>query len=380
METQSIPVLIFAHSGRFLAQAATQAGYNVWVADCYGDIDLLAVADRWQSLPAFSKLTHDHIFRALSDLTRGEQCLLICGGGIEQCYHLLLPLPPNIKLIGNTPDIIASIKTPSAFFKLLDDNAINFPETRFKVPSNKFGDMTWLKKEAAGLGGAHIQFAALTRNEIDAQYYYQRFISGVSGSCLFLASGDNVQLMSINQQHLSPTRQAPFRLGRIESAWPISATHRDDLHKIIRRLNEASGLIGLNSLDFVISDRNELLVIEVNPRVSASAELISNRALLFQQHMDGCLNQHRISQSPVNSNATSLFYHYAKMNLIVPENMQWPAECHDISAAGVVIKQDEPICTSVVEVDEPHLAMQQHDVIENKILAQLKTLNTSEAM
>jgi uncharacterized protein len=372
MQTQPLPILIFAQSGRFLAQSATQAGYTVWVADCFGDVDLVNVADRWQSLPAFSELTHDRIFTELSELTKGEQCLLICGSGIEQCYHLLLPLPPNIKLIGNTPDTIQPIKTPTLFFKLLNDNAINYPETRFKAAFNKLYDGTWLKKAASGLGGSHIQYAVLNTNDIDDKYYYQRFIAGISGSCLFLADGRDAQLININQQHLSPNRHAPFRLGRIESAWQLSAAHNDQLQKIIKQLIAATGLIGLNSLDFVISDNNELLTLEINPRISASAELISHSAVLFQQHLDVCLGQYLTSEIPINADSASLFYHYATTDLIVPQNMKWPAECHDIPAAEIVIKQDEPICISVVEVNKNQLATQQHIVIEEKILSQLQ--------
>ncbi|MFT7414669.1 MAG: putative ATP-grasp superfamily ATP-dependent carboligase, partial [Methylophagaceae bacterium] len=127
MPIRHIPILIFAQSGRFLAQSATQAGYTVWVADCYGDSDLLIVAERWQSLPLFTELTHDSILATLSELTGGEPCILICGGGIELCYHLLHPLPANIQLIGNTPDTIHIIKTPALFFDVLNQHAIGYP-------------------------------------------------------------------------------------------------------------------------------------------------------------------------------------------------------------------------------------------------------------
>lgn len=367
MQTQSIPILIFAQSGRFLAQSAIQAGYSVWVADCYGDVDLLAVADRWRALPSFTKLTHDIISTALSELTRGEQCMLVCGSGIELCHHLLLPLPANIQLVGNIPDIIQVIKNPILFSNLLSQHAFNYPDTQFEAPSD---DLIWLKKQATGTGGSHIEYATSNAKQIDDGFYYQRFISGNCGSCLFLADGHDAHLVSINQQHLAPTQQSPFRLGRIESAWQLSHYHCVYLRKVVNQLSAATNLVGLNSLDFVISDKNELFILEINPRVSASAELIRNQAALFQQHLDACLGQLQ-SLPSLNSACRSLFYHYAATNLVVPDNMRWPTECHDLPIAGSIIKQGEPICTSQVEPDENNLATQLHFVVEQIILKQL---------
>jgi predicted ATP-grasp superfamily ATP-dependent carboligase len=371
MQTQHIPILIFAQSGRFLAESATQSGYRVWVADCYGDTDLLAVVERWHPLPPFAELTHETITAYLSELSRGEQCMLMCGSGIEHCYHLLFPLPVNIQLIGNTPDTVHTIKTPALFFDLLEQHDFNYPDTQFdEVPCN---DLTWLKKQATGLGGTHIEYAMLATDKIKAHSYYQRFVSGNSGSCLFLADGHHARLVSINRQQLAPDNQHPFRLGRIESAWQLSASHNDYLDKVVNQLTVASDLVGLNSLDFIISDLNKLLILEINPRVSASAELVSNTATLFQQHLDACLGQLPRVQSLLNQSFASLFYHYAMSELIIPDNMLWPVECHDLPAAGLTIKQGWPICTSRVEPHENAPASQLHLLIEQKILKQLIT-------
>lgn len=372
MQTQNIPILIFAQSGRFLAQSATQAGYTVWVADCYGDTDLLTVAERWQRLPTFAELTHESILASLSKLTRGEQCILICGSGIEHCYSLLFPLPANIYLLGNTPDTIRVIKTPALFFELLDQHDFNYPDTRLdEIPRD---DLTWLKKQTSGLGGTHIQYTALATANIDAGFYYQRFISGLSGSCLFLADSHHAHIVSINQQYLAPNRQHPFRLGRIESAWQLSASHNDYLAKIVNQLTATTALVGLNSLDFIITDLHQLLILEINPRVSASAELIKNMAGLFQQHLDACLGQLPKSQSPLNQNYASLFYHYAMSDLMIPDNMIWPAECHDLPSAGLTITQGDPLCTSLIKSDENKPATKSHLLIEQKILKQLITI------
>lgn len=368
MQGQDLPVLIFAQSGRFLAQSATQAGYTVWVADCFGDSDCLAVAERWQSLPSFSELTRKEILSALSELTQGQYCTMICGSGIEYCFQVLFPLPPNIQLLGNTSNTIRNIKTPRLFFDLLSQHGLTYPDTQF-IPPN--GGATWLKKKATGLGGGHIQYSDFYTNHLSTEYYYQHFVSGHSGSCLFLADGYEAQLISINQQYSASNTLYPFLLGRIESPWLLSTSHQNYLYKIINQLTASTSLVGLNSLDFIISEHGELLILEVNPRPSASVELIENSAVLFQQHIEASLGLLPNPNNTLKPRKASLFYHYAIRDYSIPAKMIWPSECHDLPHEGVVIKQNEPICTSRVEFDEHNSAMTLHLLIEQKILKQL---------
>jgi len=370
MQTQRLPVLIFAQSGRFLAQSATQAGHSVWVADCFGDIDTLAIADRWQQLPSFNELTPSSILALLTEITQGEMCHLICGSGIEHCYHLLEHLPDNIHLLGNSSSTIQLIKTPSLFFALLAQLQLPYPNTQFSPPTD---DHDWLVKDAKGLGGSHIQYLQTVQHSIDSvtEYYYQRRISGLSGSCLFLAGGQQTCVLSINKQYLSPTPQTPFRLGGIESPWAISIAHQKHLEQAIKKISISANLIGLNSLDFIISEQDELFILEINPRPSASSELIADKGFLFQQHIDACSGLLKNPNTSFKQTATSLFYHYAQTALCIPEKMLWPIECHDLPSAGIIIKQGEPICISLVICDENNIAADLHIAIEQKILRQI---------
>ena len=223
------------------------------------------------------------------------------------------------------------------------------------------------------MGGAHIEYVDLNTNEINTEYYYQHFVSGASGSCLFLANGYHAQLLTINQQFFAAAsdKRPPFLLGRIESAWQLSILHKNNLNRAINQITAATLLVGLNSLDFILSDQNELLMLEINPRPSASAELVKNNATLFQNHIEACLGQLPDPQKGVHKTKTSLFYHYASRNYIIPEKMLWPTECSDLPCQGTIIKQNQPICSSQVEDVRYNGAMKSHLMIEQKILKQL---------
>ncbi|NQZ54697.1 MAG: ATP-grasp domain-containing protein [Piscirickettsiaceae bacterium] len=366
MQNQHKSVLIFAQSGRFLAQKASQAGYSVWVADCFGDQDTLSIADRWLEIPPFPNQNHHALLASLSELSQGEDCTLICGSGIETCYALLDNLPDNIQLLGNSAQTIHAIKTPSLFFSLLNQLSLPYPITQFEQPDN---NDDWLVKSASGLGGNHIQ--SLTLNSPITDHYFQKFIEGISGSVLFLADGKDTQLISINKQLHTGDEPSLFRLLSIETPWNITDFHRHQLKQAIREITQATRLLGLNSLDFMISSQDELLILEVNPRPSASAELIDNTASLFQHHCNACLGS--LPNEPISlvNNNTSLRYLYADINCIIPDDMKWPTDCYDLPKANTFINKNQPICTTIVNETDKEPALFLHQNIEQIIVQQI---------
>ena len=335
------PIIIFAQSGRFLAQSAASAGYTVWVADCFGDKDTLSIADRWQKIPDINH--HDRCFNILSTLANNEPCTLICGSGIEGCYQMLNKLPSHIKLIGNKAPVIKLFKRPRLFFKLLDKLNIAYPNTQFTHPNNT---QNWLAKKAAGWGGKHITH--LTPNFKGSDYYFQSYIAGRGGACLFLANGNQANIMSINKQVPLAKSDNPFCLSAIHAPWFLSKQHVCQLKQMISAITVNTHLVGLNSIDFIISEDGQLLILEVNPRPSASAELIQSAAPLLQHHINACQGSLPKHGFRVPDKTSSLYYIFAKTALIIPTNMVWPADCHDLPKAGTIIKKNEPICTAVI--------------------------------
>ncbi|MFW5451723.1 MAG: ATP-grasp domain-containing protein [Methylophagaceae bacterium] len=367
MQDQRKPILILAQSGRLLAQSATHADYPVWVADCFGDQDTLSIVDRWLKVPTLVNSNHDTLVQILSELSQGENCSLICGSGIESCYTLLDSLPKNIQLIGNSAQTIHTIKTPPLFFSLLDKLELSYPDTQFERPKN---DDAWLMKAPSGLGGSHIQ--KLHSSSQITDHYFQKYIEGGSGSVLFLANGQNAQLISLNRQLIADNKESSFRLVAIEMPWNIAHAHQYYLKQAISKISKASGLVGLNSLDFMISDQDECLILEINPRPSASVELIDNDENLFQYHINAC--QGILPIQPLNTATThkiSLRYLFAEMDYLIPDDMNWPIECHDLPATGTIISTNEPICTSIVKSGYESSIEILHNDIEHKVLQQL---------
>jgi len=369
MQNQHTPVLIFAQNGRFLAQSATQSGYRVWVADCFGDLDLIDSVERWQALPPISELKPEQIITLLSQLSNGEDCTLICGTGIENCFQFLQNLPNNIKLIGNSPSVIKTIKTPSLFFTLLQKFKLPYPETHLSLSTDTDTDTdSYITKSSSGFGGLHIQ--KMTSSSVSSSHYFQRIIDGESGSVLFLANGKEFQLLNINHQILSPTLQSPFRLARIDAPWNISANHLKILNSAIHNITAETALVGLNSLDFIISTKGDLFILEINPRPSASAELIDND-MLFKHHINACHGVLPSYSLPRADRLLSLKTIYADHELTIPTAINWPIYCRDIPHAKTIINEGEPIFTSFHDANSVKEIQALHQHTEQQVINQL---------
>jgi predicted ATP-grasp superfamily ATP-dependent carboligase len=361
---QQQAILIVAQSGRFLAQIAHRAGYPVWVADCFGDNDTLEVASRW--LPITNLSNPLSVLDTVLALSNGEACTLVYGSGIESFHGILGQLPNRIKLVGNSQHTIETVKNPSQFFNTLDQLAIAYPMTQLHPPQETIG---WLSKSPNGLGGGHIEYCQAEIQRADV--YYQRYVNGISGSVLFLANGADSQLLSINQQFSVNAPEIPFLLSGLGTPFHLSDVHQNMLQSMIDALLSQLDLYGLNSLDFIITDADEILVLEINPRPSASAELLTQLPQLFNLHIDACQGRLLIDTvSRPKTNPTYLHYIFAQHNTVIPNNIIWPSMCHDIPAAGHLILNKEPICTVLI-VETPLTFDQSREQVQNDIYALL---------
>ena len=83
--------------------------------------------------------------------------------------------------------------------------------------------------------------------------------------------------------------------GRTVPVWrslrPAGLTSKleDKLRRAAQAITAASGLLGLNSIDFLV-DGNEYTLIEINPRPGATLDIFDDRdGSLFRAHVDSCL-------------------------------------------------------------------------------------------
>lgn len=354
-------VLVVAQHGRFLAQLAHRAGHRVLVADCFGDQDTLAIATRWQPLGNLQDTVT--IRNTLLTLSQNESCLLVYGSGVEAFFPIIATLPDSIKVLGNTADIIANVKTPVVFFSTLQKLNIPYPQTEFTPPNSN--TQKWLCKPNMSFGGEYITDYDHRSPLTDC--YYQQYIEGRTGSVLFLADGEEVQLYLISQQFQYHSTESPFLLSGLSTPLILSGALQEILTTFITQLVSETGLCGFNSLDFIVTPDDALYILEINPRISASVALLSTSIDIFERQLSACLRR-SLLPPPVSINQTHLHTFFAPSDLTVPEFIDWPATYHDLPHPKTGIKKGRPICSAVIETS---MSFEQSAATEQQALLSL---------
>jgi len=114
-------------------------------------------------------------------------------------------------------------------------------------------------------------------------------------------------------------------------------------------------LRGLNSLDAVL-DGDNLWILELNPRLSATFQLYPN---LLQAHLQASAGE--LVDLPKNKMTRAEFVLYADEQLNIPADFIWPdwvADIPFIEVNSVAIEQNEPICTVLAQGEDTVTAYQ----------------------
>jgi uncharacterized protein len=358
-------VLIAALSGRALAASARRAGYLPLVTDFFGDQDTLQVAQAHVRLVGnlARGIEECALADALEKLSwRGEPLGIVCGSGFEDRTQLLERVAQRWRLFGNSADTVAKIKDPEFLSALCVSLKIPFPECSLTKPALL---EEWLAKRRGGAGGAHIR-PALRPDRSDHESYYQRRISGISISGLFLADGTRAVVLGFSEQWSMPTERQPYRYGGAVRPANVVPHIVDSLTAAIQRLAAAVPLLGLNSADFLV-DGERYWLLEINPRPGATLDIFEpSQGSLFALHMAACSGKlTAAARDPEDAKATAIVY--AEHDIASVPALNWPCWTADRPVIGSAIKAGEPLCTVYAEgataMDARMLAAKRRELI-----------------
>lgn len=340
---EQLPLLLVAASGRALAQSAAHFGVPVVVLDLFNDLDarVLAVASRAVA-GRNGKFDSRRLLAAALELCPPERCAgLVYGSGLEGRTRLLERLSRGRNLFGNRPEAVAALKDPARFFPLLDSLGIAHPEVRVQPPAEVAG---WLVKRTGGAGGSHVR-QARSQHRARAHRYFQRFQPGRTLSVLFLADGRRAGVIGFNEQWTAGVRHcAPYCYGgAVSQAWLPQRTRRR-LGGQLDDLVQASGLVGLNGLDFILAGETPC-VLEVNPRPTATIDLYDAEIEggLLALHLRACGGD--LMDIPAARVVRAHAIVYAAIALRLPVGIEWPEWCTDLPEGGSVIPAGAPVCS-----------------------------------
>jgi len=338
-------LLVISASARALVRSARRSGWRVSALDGFGDQDTRACVQSFTPV----RMGHGGLDRA--DLARRLRRALkkweglsglVYGGGAEAVAGVLAGWGVSLPVYGNAPEVVRVSQDPAAFFALLDRLAIPHPEVRFSPPRHPHG---WLSKSSGGIGGTHVARLGEGHGG-ELSCYFQREIPGPTLSVSFLADGRDARILGFNTLWTAPAHPRPFTYGGAVNRAALSAAQRARLSGHVRALVAGLGLVGLNGVDVVMAG-GEALVLELNPRPSATFELYDVRPGqgLLDWHIRACqgtLPPAGLCRAPTLRGHEIV---YADRPLRIGSAVRWPAWCSDRPCPGTGVGRHEPLCT-----------------------------------
>lgn len=347
-------LIIAAASARGYAQAAVASGYEVIALDAFIDAETRAIAKQVFKLKiddfALDKEYFKQVFLEI-DLSNIQGFLY--GSLFDSCPEVLDWVAKQVQVLGNSADVLKQAKDFS-FFALLDSLNIAHLKVQASFPDKP---EYWLSKQIGGSGGIHIQQADLRITSDFDNFYFQQKVHGMPISILFVADGNAAHLIGFNQQLVAPTKSLPYRFAGAIGNVALQPSIHKAFEYAAQELTNALHLRGICSIDAIVDGENVWLL-ELNPRLSATFHLYEN---LLPLHLQGCAGH--LPNTPVKtsiSNAQLILY--ADEVLDIPKNFVWPNWVTDIPrpashTSSVKISQGMPICTVLAEAKNDEVAL-----------------------
>jgi predicted ATP-grasp superfamily ATP-dependent carboligase len=266
-----VSVLLVGASVRAAAFSALRRGWRPWCADLFGDADL-RLRCPVRVIP--SKDYPKQIPRIIAD--EAPDGVLQYTGGLENHPRIVAQLARLRPLWGNGPNVLRAVRNPLRLAEVLAGYGLPVTINLADVPR----DGSWLAKPLRGCGGKGIHPVTLTTRPRRG-WYYQQFQAGESISAGFLADGaQGCRLLGATRQLVGEAWLHTRAFAYCGSIGPLALTREETeaLTDIGRRLQAAFGLVGYFGVDAIRSPNGQIRVVEVNPRYTASIEVLEYAA------------------------------------------------------------------------------------------------------
>jgi uncharacterized protein len=345
-------LLVVGVTSRALAVSAARAGYQVTAIDAFGDRDLRAAA-RVIVAPQGSRFDPHAASLSAADVAAE---LFAYTSNLENYPAEVERLASGRRLLGNPPEVLLRVRNPIELMRVLGRAGFSVPSTRATATPTLRG--AWLLKPRRS-GGGHGVSAWQYGDTVPRSSYLQERIDGTPGSVVFAANGHDAVLLGLSRQLVGDIRfgARDFRYcgsllaGRAGPLFPQQSRLALTAQAMARIITLEFGLVGLNGIDF-IARSGVPYPVEVNPRYSASMELIERACgtSLFGLHARACGGE-LPAEIPGADRIEGKAVVFARRELVMGETGSWldNESFADVPHSGEHIESGRPICTVLAQ-------------------------------
>jgi predicted ATP-grasp superfamily ATP-dependent carboligase len=349
--------LILGLSTRAIAESAVRGGHSVVTLDYFGDRDQRA-------------LVKNHSLSRDYRLPFSAESLLKASGGLEfdtVLYTSNLENHPKVvgkladraDVLGNGPGVLRRVRDWSVLREFCRQRSIPHPPTLLpgeeKLATSEF---SWLRKPARGGGGSGIR--PWDERRLNRNFVLQAYVDGLPASAAFVADGKKGVVIGLTRQLIGQHEFGASGYCWCGNILPLpgkddkSRYILDGVQKMVSLLTRHFGLKGVGGIDFLISDGPDgwprLFLVEINPRYTASMELIEwgYGLNIYSLHIDavnGYLPEFSLTEHPDGPFFGKAIV-FARNSIVIPDTGGWSQRgWRDIPFPGDEIKKGRPVCT-----------------------------------
>lgn len=352
-------ILLVGVSTRSIAESAVRSGYEITAIDAFGDYDLKALCESYSLRRDFQiPFSASGLFTASRQLSFDAVAYT---SNLENHPEVVQRFARHAKVLGNTAEVLRSVRTWSSLSDVLNRSGCRVPEAIYHSNGRRTDpERQWLRKPVNSGGGHGIVFALGARSA-GRGYLLQEYIPGLSCSASFVANQRDAVVIGLAEQLIGRTEFGANGFRYCGNILPLETARNryagtkilEQVQRIATLITREFGLAGVNGFDFILAD-DQVCLIEVNPRYSASMELIEKAygLSIFDLHVQAIMQgrlpdfdlDHRMRQFEQRSYGKAILY--AEKEGLAPDTQDWvQSELRDVPFPGESLAEGKPICT-----------------------------------
>jgi predicted ATP-grasp superfamily ATP-dependent carboligase len=367
---------VIGFNARPMAHSLKQIGAQTFVSDYWGDLDLKEVSSDCiavlsptpgirQRQPIDIPVPQALVENFLLLTKRIDIDFVLIGSGFDDDSDALKPIEEREWLIGNSVDEMKNSRIHSRIDKIAESQGLEKPR-EFVTSTNKVESLLekisypCVARPLKSGGGSGIRLLRNPKNlqsyiekraDEDAKFRIQEYISGFDISASILSSKSDAQCLSVQGQLIGmPTAGKNCGFSYCGNYYPTFIPK-----ETVQQIAEASlaicdklNLIGSNGLDFIVDKAHNIWLMEVNPRIQGTLEMLekSGDISITAAHMQA-INGELPDKIPVFRPVVKMIV-YSRYDGAVPDLSKY-SNVVDRTPEGVVVHRGDPICT-IIEV------------------------------
>ena len=241
----------------------------------------------------------------------------ILAGGAELQPKLVEMVSEQLPILGPSAESLMTIVDPMQWLQVLKEAGCRVPESLCKLPAApKVND--WLVKHSGTCGGSGVQvlgdeFENHNVKSSTTDSYFQKRIPGQAWSAV-LVSRAQTKYQASETFSLGCTRQwlatdfaeglkltRPFAYHGSVGPLPIPKSAQLEINLVANLLAQRFSMRGVWGMDFLLDDDGQVWPVDLNPRITASAELFESAVARSRSKFRSVLDLHLSACCPTGA-------------------------------------------------------------------------------